>query len=114
MRFFGGGVGHKSTRHASDKFQDTPQPPGENACEMSTVDLNEIHEPGTDRAEVPVEEEEREEEGEEEGEEEEEDEEEAEGEEEEDVEEDDPDSFGAEDGEGDEVEVPEDEGYGAL
>ena len=112
MRFFGGGVGHKSTRHASDKFQDTPQPPGENACEMSTVDLNEIHEPGTDRAEVPVEEEEREEEGEEEGEEE--DEEEAEGEEEEDVEEDDPDSFGAEDGEGDEVEVPEDEGYGTL
>src|ERR1700722_1115225 len=102
MRFFGGGVGHKSTRHASDKFQDTPQPPGENACEMSTVDLNEIHEPGTDRAEVPVEEEECEEEGE------------AEGEEEEDVEEDDPDSFGAEDGEGDEVEVPEDEGYGAL
>src|ERR1700722_17273549 len=112
MRFFGGGVGHKSTRHASDKFQDTPQPPGENACEMSTVDLNEIHEPGTDRAEVPVEEEECEEEGEEEGEEE--DEEEAEGEEEEDVEEDDPDSFGAEDGEGDEVEVPEDEGYGTL
>src|ERR1700722_6198995 len=74
MRYLGGGVGHQSTRHLTDRFRNEAQPPGEQDVSGDVVGAgtDETEGEGTDGTKVfgegeEEEEEEEEEEGGEEG-----------------------------------------------